>query len=134
MLLDLSSAFDMMDHDIFLSRLEYDVGLKGTVLNWSRSYLKDRKCSVRFGSSVSSAAHLHWGVPQGSILAPTLFSLYMLPLGSIFMKYDVSFHCYADDTQIYVPIKRSGNNSLEPLLARQDDIKKWMSANFFKMK
>lgn len=84
MLLDLSSAFDMVDHDILLSRLEYDVGLKGTVLNWFSSYLTDRRFSVRFGSSMSSVAHLRWGVPQGSILAPTLFSLYMLPLGSIF--------------------------------------------------
>lgn len=80
-LLDLMAAFDTIDHQLLLSRLESCVGLKGSVLNWFKSYLTDRYFSVKIGNFTSSAAHLNFGLPQGSILAPLLFSLYMLPLG-----------------------------------------------------
>ncbi len=74
-LLDVSSAFDLVNHDILISRLEACVGLRGTVLQWFRSYHS------------SSETHLRSGVPQGSIIGPVLFSLYMLPLGFIFNKH-----------------------------------------------
>ncbi len=83
-LLDLSSAFDMVDHNLLLSRLKSCVGLRGTVLNWFQSFLTNRKFSVCTGQYTSSSAPLACGVPQGSILAPTLFMIYMLPMGSFF--------------------------------------------------
>ncbi len=86
-LLDLSAAFDTVDHSILISRLESDVGLKGTVLKWFQSFLSDRIFFVKVGNFSSSIAHLTCGLPQGSILAPSLFSLYMLPLGSILRKH-----------------------------------------------
>lgn len=61
------------------------------------SYLSNRSFSVSLGDFSSAAAPLKFGVPQGSILAPLLFSLYMLPLG--FWKHGVSFRCFADDKQ-----------------------------------
>ncbi len=76
-----------------------------------------------------SSSHL-WR-PSRVVLAPLLFSLYMLPLGSIFKKHNVSFHCYADDTQIYLPLQQNNKNVLTPILECLNDIKGWMSLKFF---
>ncbi len=129
-LLDLSSAFYMVDHSILISHLENLLGFQGTVLNWFQSFLTNRMFSVCIGKYTSSTAHLSCGVPQGSILAPTLFSLYLLPLGSIFSKYGVSFHLYADDTQLYIPFKHNDSRSIEVLLACFHEVKIWLSHNF----
>jgi len=94
-LLDLSSAFDMVDHSTLIIRLK-NLGIHGTVLNWFDSFLSNRTFSVCIENCTSSAAHLSCGVPQGTILAPILFSLYLLPLGSI-----------SDDTQLYFPFKQT---------------------------
>ncbi len=84
-LLDLSSAFNMVDNKILISRLENLVGIQGTVLNWFQSFLTNRQFSVCIGKHTSSAAHLSCGVPQGSILAPTLF---------LFIPAAIGFHLF----------------------------------------
>lgn len=90
------------------------MGIKGTALEWFRSYLADETFSVCLDESVSSSAPLSYGVPQGSILVPLLFSLYMRPLGLILRQYNISFpfHCYASDSKIYVALKHKDPNSL----------------------
>ena len=77
-LLDLSAAFDTVDHDILMDRLENWVGLAGPVLNWFRTYLTDRECFVALGDHSSKNISMTCVVPQGSILGPLLFSLYTL--------------------------------------------------------
>ncbi len=83
-LLYLTAAFDTVDYAIFIDRLEQCIGLRGIALDWFKSYFANRSFSVKMGEHYSRNAFLPSGVPQGSILAPLLFSLYMLPLGSIF--------------------------------------------------
>ncbi len=129
-LLDLSAAFDLVDHSILLSCLESCVGLRGMVLQWFRSYLSNRCFTVQIGHCISTAIPLGCGIPQGSILGPVLFSMYLLPLASIFEKYGVSFHLYADDTQLYLPLQRNNKYSLQPLLDCLNELKLWLSSNF----
>ncbi len=129
MLLDLTAAFDTVDHAVLINRLERCAGIAGSALEWFKSYLTNRTFSVKMWDLTSSNTVLTCGVPQGSILAPILFSLYMLPLGSIFRKYGLSFHCYADDTQVYLPIKQN-SDGLDALWACLADVKAWLSLNF----
>lgn len=80
--------------------------------------------------TVSFSALLSCGVLQGSILGPLLFSLYLLPLGCILRKCGISFHCYADDSQVSVPLKKNGTYSVKMLVECLDGIKAWMAFNF----
>ena len=104
-LLDLSAAFDTIDHKILLNRLEHMYGLGGTALKWMESYITDRTQSVAIKDSSSCPVHLTCGVPQGSKLGPILFNSYIAPLSKIANKHMVEDEKYADDEQLIVAFK-----------------------------
>ena len=99
-LLDLSAAFDTLDHSILLQRLETTFGVRGTVLRWFASYVCERSSSVVVDGVLSSPAPLAYGVPQGSVLGPVLFTLYSQPLSDVISANDCDYHKYADDTEL----------------------------------
>lgn len=132
-LLDLSAAFDTVDHRILLNRLRHLVGLSGTALQWFESYLTDRKFLVSLDTCSSRIHKIHCGVPQGSILGPILFNLYMLPLGSVIRRHGIAFHSYADDTQLYISMSPNDTGPIDALLKCILDIKSWMAENFLQL-
>uniref|UniRef100_A0A3P8U7G5 Reverse transcriptase domain-containing protein n=1 Tax=Amphiprion percula TaxID=161767 RepID=A0A3P8U7G5_AMPPE len=129
-MLDLTAAFNTVDHSILISRLARHVGLQGSVLQWFSSYLMDRTFAVMLDDHSSLPASLSSGVPQESILGPVLFSLYMLPLGAIIAKHNLSFHLYADDIQLYLPVLPNAASALDSLHSCLSDIKHWLAQNF----
>ena len=133
-LLDLSSAFDTVDHQILLKRLRDEVGLSGSVLHWFSSYLSGRSFSVSANQIRSESAELLCGVPQGSVLGPVLFLLYLIPLGKIIQRFsDVSYHMFADDIQLYCSFKPTELQRLKSLVNCLVEIKQWLSDNMLQL-
>ena len=100
-LLDLSAAFDTIDHSALLSRLQCRYGINGTVLKWFQSYLDNRTQQVIIKDSPSSEKQLLSGVP---VLGPLLFSLFFGPLEDVILAHGLKVMVYADDTQLYISI------------------------------
>ena len=100
-LLDLSAAFDTVDHSILLQRLESTYGIRDGALRWFSSYLNGRAMRVDVGHDVSDLVCLSSGVPQGSVLGPQLFLLYSADVSTLTADFGFCYHGYADDTQIY---------------------------------
>ncbi len=133
-LLDLSAAFDTVDHCILLERLERRFGVKGTVLDWFRSYLSDRTQSIALpGGTRSEPQKLTCGVPQGSVLGPILFCVYTTPLGDILRAHDVSYHLYADDSQLYLAFEPNFDetqiDAIDCMEKSISDVRNWMLHN-----
>ena len=100
-LLDLSAAFDTVDHSILLHRLKTSFGLSGSVLAWFSSYIDQRRHYVSVHGEHSAVSETKFGVPQGSVLGPILFIMYTVDVISIVERAGLSVHQFADDTQIY---------------------------------
>ena len=110
-LLDLSAAFDTVDHNVLLSRLHSKFGISGTALEWFSSYLSGRSQRVMVQGNLSQKLNLDFGVPQGSCLGPLLFTIYASKLFDVIKEHLPTVHCYADDTQLFVsfsPNKSTG--------------------------
>jgi len=136
-LLDLSAAFDTVDHNLLLSRMMTQLGIGGTVLTWLKSYLSGRSQRVSIGDIFSHVAMLLFGVPQGSVLGPILFIIYTLPIGNIARTHGLNVHFYADDTQLYMAFDPTDHEDTTSVLARVEncisDIRTWMVDNKLKL-
>ena len=133
-LLDLSAAFDTIDHDNLFYILEKYVGIGGSALRLVRSYFNDRTQRVQIDGSLSDFASLLCGVPQGSVLGPMQFCLYLFPLGAIIRHHNIGYHIYTDDTQLYISFTcKDPLESLTKLNMCISDIRVWMIKNKLKI-
>ena len=137
LLLDLSAAFDTVDHATLVSRLTDCFSIKGTPKAWFESYLESYKYYVHVEGEKSSVRSLTSGVPQGSLLGPVLYVLYTKTVADTIKAHKVEYHFYADDTQLYVTFKC--DSLYDAYLARTrvkccvEDINSWMIKNTLKL-
>ena len=134
--LDLSAAFDTVDHDVLLDVLSERFGVSGNAYNWFSSYLRSRKCLVEIEGSRSSERSLDFSVPQGSCGGPVLYSVYASSLQTEILAY-VRLNAFADDHSLSCAFKANNReqeadtmNSLEQCLL---NVNRWMNQNRLKM-
>jgi hypothetical protein len=92
-MLDLSAAFDVIDHNILFQRLEYSYGISGPALAWIRAYLTIELGVLRLYLFFLMIYTLKYGVPQGSVLGARLYCLFSKPIGEICRQHDMDYHC-----------------------------------------
>ena len=110
------------------------IGLSGSALSWAKSYLSNRSQRVLIGNFMSEPVSLNFGLPQVSVLGPQWLTIYTYPIENIVRRHNLSFHLYADDTQIYFAFKP--HYSRQNILRIQsciEDIRLWMRDNFLKL-
>jgi hypothetical protein len=128
--LDISAAFDTISHATLLKRLEVEFGVEGKALRWLQSYLTDRCQFVKLGRHCSKTVTCCSGVPQGSVLGPLLFVVYVSPVGDLIKSHGVSHHQYADDTQLFLSMKASSMSAdLAKLESCSQAVRGWFAVN-----
>lgn len=136
-LLDMSAAFDTVDHKILLNRLKERFGIFGTAYAWFESYLHGWASQVSISGILSDPVTANFGVPQGSVLGPLLFTCYSNPIGDIVRSFSLRYHAYADDLQIYASFDPRIPGDMEKTVTNITEciveIRKWLSANYLKL-
>ena len=123
--IDLSKAFDTVNHDILVAKLEF-YGVRGVALEWFESYLSCRSQFVQYNGYSSSSKYIKRGVPQGSILGPLLFLLYINDLCDVSKALD--FILFADDTNIFYSHKDQ-NYLMEIVTTELKKLSSWFQAS-----
>ena len=109
--LDISAAFDTLEHRTILRRLESTFGISGSMLDWIGAYITNRKQFVVVDNISSASRVVEYGVPQGSVLGPIIFTLYTAPIGGVIEGFGFRHHQYADDTQLFISFERSNTRN-----------------------
>ena len=136
-LLDLSSAFDLVDHKVLIKRMQSQFRLSGNVIEWLKSYISNRNFKCKVAGEFSTVYSLGCGVPQGSVLGPQLFSSYIEPVSHIIKQCNIQYHMYADDITLYSfadpkdPV--AVNEALRALSDCVQQVQKWMQLNMLKL-
>jgi len=134
-LLDLSAAFDSIDHNTLLQWLQMSYGLSGNVMNWFASYLRDHAQHVRFSTTSSLSSAVYYGVLPGSVLGPILFLLYTPDLLQLIKRHHLTPHAYVDNTQIYGFCRPHEVDRLaDRLSVCIDKTSTWMKSNRLQLK
>ena len=137
LVLDLSAAFDTVSHKILLDRLSQRYGITGSVHEWFVSYQSSRTQFVQIESSRPSLRELNCGVLQGSVLGPLLYVLCTSPMADITKRHNLTYHLYADDTQLYVSFKLGSDDLLSSAKSSIEicvqEINNWMILNGLKL-
>jgi hypothetical protein len=128
-LLDLSAAFDTVDHAVLLNVLQQRFGITASALDWMTSYLHNRAQIIQLGSTKSSSHNLDCGVPQGSVLGPKQFVAYVEDVNKVFSNHEILYHGYADDMQ---GLKRCSLSEVPTVTATYkntlNDVHEWCSS------
>ena len=134
-LLDLSAAFDTIDHDNFFCILEKYVGIRGNALKLIKSYFSNRTQRVQIDDVLSDFVNFICGVPQGIGFRTFKFCLYLLPMSAILKYHKIGYHVYADDTQLYISFKcKQPLESISKVNSCLSDIRRWMITNKLKIR
>ena len=134
-LLDMSAAFDTVDHDLLIRKLEH-LGIVGDALEWLKLYLSNRFHSTYVAGIRSEPLALTIGVPQGSVLGPLLFTIYIRDLGEIIQQTGMRYSIYADDVQLLVHVKPTQEEVLNGIRKSEGCLKtieSWTSENYLQL-